>query len=355
MENNKKSVVVGLSGGVDSATAAALLIDAGYRVIGVTLSMWQAEHDMTENEASPDERYTDAKRVADHLKIPWLLIDVKDDFYQKVVSYYTESLKIGITPNPCIVCNKTVKWQILLEAASQNGADHVATGHYARRHGHQTIQLLKAKDLQKDQSYFLSILGQRELQHTLFPLGEYTKQEVRKIAEGKKLPVAARKESQDLCFLGGMDQAEFITRFAPGMVSKGDIYHADGHLLGSHNGMAFYTIGQRKGINIAYASALYVIQKDYQKNRLIVGEKELLGKTGLIAGGINWVSGKAPGEKFSATVKIRYRSVEKNCKITILPDEKIAVQFGQSLRDITPGQALVMYQKDVCLGMGFIE
>ncbi len=168
------AVVAGLSGGVDSATAAALLIDAGYRVIGVTLAMWQAGRDAADENLELEDRYADARHVAEHLKIPWHLVDIRSDFQQKVVGYYTGSLKVGITPNPCIICNKTVKWQALMNAAGLYGAEYVTTGHYARRHSNNSILLLKARDTQKDQSYFLSILGQEELKHTLFPLGEYT-------------------------------------------------------------------------------------------------------------------------------------------------------------------------------------
>jgi tRNA-specific 2-thiouridylase len=351
----QEKVVIGLSGGVDSATAAALLIDAGYRVIGVTLAMWRAGEEESDDRPGTQDRYTDARRVAEHLKIPWHLVDIRSGFQQKVIGYYTGALKTGITPNPCIICNKTIKWQALLESARQNGAEYVATGHYARRHISSSILLLKAKDVQKDQTYFLSILGQTELTQTLFPLGDHTKNEVRAIAEKKGLPVADRKESQDLCFLGNMDQEEFIKHYAPELISEGDIIHMDGRLLGRHTGLANFTIGQRKGIDIAFPSPLYVIQKEYGTNRLIVGEKQLLGKTGLIAGSINWISGEAPGVEFKAMVRIRYRSPERECNITYIKNDKIFVEFSQPLRDVTPGQALVMYQGDVCLGMGFIE
>jgi tRNA-specific 2-thiouridylase len=355
MNKVKTSVVVGLSGGVDSATAAALLIDSGYRVIGVTLAMWRVEDEKPEKGINSNEIYSDARLVADHLNIPWYLIDKKNEFYQNVVGYYVESLKQGTTPNPCMICNRIIKWRALLDAADEYGAGYIATGHYARRHISSTVELIKAKDKQKDQTYFLSVLGQKELQRTLFPLGGYTKQEIRKIAEEKKLPVAEREESQDLCFLGGLDQFKFVSRFAPNLFSEGTIEHVDGRKLGKHQGLAFFTIGQRKGISIAFPYPLYVIQKDIHNNRLIVGEKQLLGNNRLTAGGVNWVSGEAPGEEFYAQARIRYRSAEKECLIKTRSVGRIDVQFSHDLRDITAGQALVMYKGDNCLGMGFIE
>lgn len=350
-----ETVLVGLSGGVDSATTAALLIDSGYKVIGVTLSMWQAGMVGCGGENEESERYEDARRVADHLKIPWRIIDQKIDFKNNVLRYYIDSLTQGLTPNPCIVCNKTIKWQMLLKTADDLGATYVATGHYARSHNNAIAVLSKAKDKNKDQSYFLSILGQKELTRTIFPLGDYTKVEVRQIAQKKKIPVASRIESQDLCFFGGLDQDKFIRTYAPGLMTEGDIVNTQGEFIGKHRGLALYTIGQRKGIMIPATSALYVIQKDIRNNRLVVGEKQILGKASLVAGAVNWISGNAPGNKFHAKIKIRYRSPDKECTIITRQDGKIEAHLDEPLRDITPGQAVVMYQGEICLGMGFIE
>jgi tRNA-specific 2-thiouridylase len=351
MSINKRAVVVGLSGGVDSAVSAALLLEQGYDVIGVSLGTWHA----VDEGSSSSEQYQDAQNVAEYLGIPWILVDRQASFKEKVVGYYLNSLKDGQTPNPCILCNKILKWRSLLEAANGLGADFVATGHYARRHDSHPIELHKARDYKKDQSYFLAMLGQEELQRTLFPLGELTKEEVRKIAKTRKIPVADRKESQDLCFLGNLDQTDFIQHFAPEILRTGEIVHKDGRVLGEHSGLANYTEGQRKGIQVAFSEPLYVVEKDIQNNRLIVGEKEYLGKTSLITRDVNWISGKTPAKSINAVVKIRYRAAGQEAEILVRQDGKLNVQFNQLVRDITPGQALVMYQADNCLGMGFIE
>ncbi len=352
MSKNKKTALVGLSGGVDSAVAAALLIEQGYDVTGVSLSMWKAGQPQT---GSTEEVYRDARTVADHLKIPWLLLDTGESFRQKVIGYYLDSLENGVTPNPCIVCNVNIKWRALLDAADEQGAANIATGHYARIQQTSTFELHRAADQTKDQSYFLSVLGQQELSRTIFPLAELTKNEVRTIARKRGLPIAERPESQDLCFLGEMDQNDFISRYAPGMLKQGEIVHLDGRILGEHQGLARYTVGQRKGIQIAHSAALYVLKKDIPNNRLVVGEKELLGSASLIAGSVNWVSGYPPAKEFSAMVKIRYRAAGREALIKVQEDGKLCATFHQPVRDITPGQAMVMYQGDNCLGMGFIE
>jgi tRNA-specific 2-thiouridylase len=355
MAGKSDTVLVGLSGGVDSAVAAVLLLEQGYQVVGITLSLWHAAKDEYKQNGSHASTYRDVEKLSEFLKIPWIIIDQVKDFREKVVGYYLENLKQGGTPNPCIICNKLIKWSALLEAVEQNDARYLATGHYARRHNNQTIKLMKAKDPKKDQSYFLAILGQKELGRTLFPLGEYTKEEVRSIAKARGLPVTDRRESQDLCFLGGMKQNEFIYKYAPELIREGDITLVNGKLLGRHAGLVNYTIGQRKGIRIAHPNALYVVSKDYHNNRLIVGEKELLGRNSLVVGGLNWISGYPPRNKFQAKFMIRYHSIERDGEFELKPDGKLEVKSKQTIRDITPGQALVMYQQDTCLGMGFIE
>lgn len=343
-------MIVGLSGGVDSAVAAALLLEEGYQVIGVSLSLWKVQET-----PSPGGDYQDAQKVAEHLGIPWLLVNQEEAFREKVVKYYLKSIEAGKTPNPCIVCNKGLKWKTLLEVADKIGAAYVATGHYARRYESQTIEIHKAKDAEKDQSYFLSILGQLELARTLFPLGEYLKDQVRFIAKTMKIPVATRLESQDLCFLGGLSQKAFIKEYAPDLLTKGEIVHVDGRVIGEHSGLAGYTIGQRKGLQIAHAAPLYVIRKDLINNRLIVGEREYQGVSNLTGGSVNWISGIAPGTEFRAIVKIRSRAIGREANVRLLDEGRLEVQFDQMIRDITPGQAMVMYQDNICLGMAFIE
>jgi len=248
-----------------------------------------------------------------------------------------------------------VKWGAMLDAVDQYGAGYLATGHYARRHITNTIQLLKAKDKRKDQSYFLSILGQKELSKTLFPLGNYTKEMVRKIGRMHHLPVIDRPESQDLCFLGGMKQVDFLNKFAPELLREGEIMHVNGKTLGMHQGLANFTIGQRKGIKVPYPEALYVIEKNVQKNRLIIGEEKYLGRSALFARDINWISGSPPASDFRGNMKIRYQSKEIEGLIHLTSDGRLEVQLDHAVRGITPGQALVMYQEDACLGMGYIE
>jgi tRNA-specific 2-thiouridylase len=351
MDKKNQLVVVGLSGGVDSAVAAALLLDQGYQVIGVSLDLWHAER-----VSSPEEKsIRSAQKVAEHLGIPWVQVDSRENFRELVVGYYLDSLKRGQTPNPCIVCNRIMKWRHLIATADGLGADWIATGHYARRHESQTIELHKASDINKDQSYFLSVLGQSELQRTIFPLGEYRKEDIRKIASERGIPAAHRKESQDLCFLGGVDQKAFIAEYAPDLLKGGEITHFDGRPLGMHDGLVNYTEGQRKGIRIAAEAPLYVLRKDFDRNELVVGEAGLLGRSHLTARDVNWISGMAPAQQFRATVKIRYRAAGQDAEIQLGQDGKLNVKLERVTRDITPGQALVMYQGDNCLGMGFIE
>jgi tRNA-specific 2-thiouridylase len=351
MPEKSKTVVVGLSGGVDSAVAAALLLEQGYRVVGASLALWKAG----EIPHNHGEKYQDARMVAKHLGIPWKLIDKQAAFRDEIVTYYLNSLKTGKTPIPCIVCNSKIKWRTLLEVAEEMKADYVATGHYARRYESDTIEIHQARDISKDQSYFLARLGQLELFKTLFPLGEYSKDEVRMLAKQKAIPVADRLESQDLCFMGDMEQENFIMNYAPGILIKGEIVHRDGRILGEHTGLANYTEGQRKGIRIAYSSPLYVLKKDLQRNRLIVAEKEYLGISHLTASEVKWIRGTAPGKEFQATVKIRYGPAGYEGTVKLMTGDRLEVRFSHKISSITPGQAMVMYQGENCLGMGFIE
>lgn len=353
----KPKVVIAMSGGVDSSVAAALLVEQGYQVTGMMLRLWSEPGSEESNRCCTPDAMALARRVAARMGIPFYAIDAKDSFYEAVVQSFVQGYAAGVTPNPCILCNRHIRWGVLLEAARDMGADFLATGHYARlESGDQGIVTLKrGVDARKDQSYVLSALTQDQLQHTLLPVGGYQKPEIREIARRYNFSVADRPDSQDLCFLGGGDYREFLMRHAPQVTQPGKIVTRRGEVLGDHQGLAFYTIGQRKGIRIAATEPYYVLEKDMQQNTLVVGTVDELGRSDLTAEGVNWVRGFAPAGEFSATVKIRYQSRELPGWITVNGADQISVRFEQPVRDITAGQRVVLYQEDVCLGGGTIN
>ena len=362
--NNSNKVVVAMSGGVDSSVTAALLKQQGYQVTGMMLRLWsQPGKEAVNRCCSPDDLAL-ARRIAAQLDIPFYAIDAKDVFYQKVVIPFIEGYAQGITPNPCLNCNRSIRWQFLLDRALALGADYLATGHYARLRSQNSnlhanskpkFELLRGIDHGKDQSYVLHVLNQKKLAHALFPLGAYTKAEVRKMALDFGLPVAQREDSQDLCFLGGGDYQSFMIRNAPQVVKPGPITNIDGQQIGQHRGLAFYTIGQRKGLGIQSSHPLYVIKKDVTTNTLFVGTKEHLGKQVLTAGEVNWISGIAPEQPIRGTIKIRYKAEDMDGLVTPQKDGSVNIKFPSPLRDITPGQAAVFYDGEVCLGGGIIR
>lgn len=354
--NDRQRVVVAMSGGVDSSVTAALLKQQGFDVVGMMLRLWSEPGTEADNRCCTPDAMAMARRVAAKLGIPFYAVDAKDPFYQKVVQYFIDGYSEGITPNPCLECNRQVRWQFLLQHALALGATHLATGHYARLDKDEDgcIQLLRAVDRSKDQSYILHVLNQEKLRHALFPLGVYTKSQVRQMARDFDLPVAERADSQDLCFLANRDLQSFIKRNILTEIKTGPILNRLGEKLGEHQGLAFYTIGQRKGLGIAFHQPLYVLEKNIEKNILIVGTKDELGKTELIAGKVNWVSGKFPPSKFKAQVKIRYRANEAWATITLLEGARIHIQFDDLIRDITPGQAAVIFDGEAVLGGGII-
>jgi tRNA-uridine 2-sulfurtransferase len=354
---SKPKVVVAMSGGVDSSMAAVLLVEQGYDVIGMMMRLWSESGKEADNRCCTPDQMALARRVSARLGIPFYAVDAQQVFHQQVVHYFIEGYSQGITPNPCLVCNRHIRWEFLLQRALAIGADYMATGHYARlgRDALGRIQLLRAVDASKDQSYVLHVLGQEQLTHALFPLGEFTKQQVRQMAREYKIPSAERPDSQDLCFLGHGDYREFLARHAGEQVQKqGLIVNTAGEQLGQHQGLAFYTIGQRKGLGIASPEPLYVLAKDMGQNILVVGRKDELGQRQLTAVGVNWVSGDAPIQPFRAQVKIRYKALEAWAEVTPLEGRRAHVHFDEPLRDITPGQAAVFYQDGVCLGGGVI-
>lgn len=350
-------VAVAMSGGVDSSVAAALLAEQGYDVFGMMLRLWSEPGKEAVNRCCTPDAMALAKRIAAQLNIPFYVIDAKDVFRDSVVEYFLDGYTGGVTPNPCLMCNRHIRWEFLLNRAIALGADFMATGHYARvqRRQGQPVRLLRAKDAHKDQSYVLSVLDQQQLARAIFPVGEYTKSEVRDLAEKFSLPTARVKDSQDLCFLAGTNYQDFLLRHAPQSAEPGQIVTPSGDILGEHQGLAFYTIGQRKGLGIAHSEPLYVMEKDIQQNQLVVGTKDQMGQTELQAGNLNWVSGRPRTAPFEAEIKIRYTAKWIKGKVTPIEGGQIKVQFEQPLRDITPGQATVAYQGDEAVVSGIIE
>ncbi len=361
MSTDKPTVVVAMSGGVDSSVAAALLVEQGYNVIGMMMRLWSEE--TTDgygghNRCCTPDQMADARRIARKLGIPFYVIDTRDFFYQNIVQFFIDQHEAGYTPNPCMACNRHVRFDWLLNQALAMDADYLATGHYARVTTNENglRELRQAHTTAKDQSYVLSVLTQEKLQHAMFPIGEYTKPEVREMAAKFGLPVASKSDSQDLCFLGDGDYRRFLRENGtPDMFEPGEILLTDGTPLGTHTGLPNYTVGQRKGLGIAYSEPLYVIKLDRQQNAVIVGTREELGSDTLTAQNMNWIAGEAPANEFRAEIKIRYKSKASPATVTVLEDGRIRAIFDDPLRDITPGQGAVLYQDDLVLGSGLIE
>jgi tRNA-uridine 2-sulfurtransferase len=349
-------VVVAMSGGVDSSVAAALLKEQGYDVIGMMMRLWSEPGKEDSNRCCTPDSMGQARRVAAKLDIPFYVVDAKDVFHNTVVQYFLDGYARGETPNPCLICNRQIRWRFLLDHALALGADFMATGHYVRirRDDNGKSGLWRAVDKSKDQSYVLHVLTQEKLKHALFPVGDYPKPEIRAIAERYGLPTASRKDSQDLCFLAGEDYRTFLQRNAAVILKPGQIVTRHGTALGEHNGLANYTIGQRKGLGLASAVPLYVLGKNADTNTLVVGTQEELGSLELTARDVNWVSGESPVEPFRAEVKIRYTAKEAWATVTPIEGGRVRVQFDAPQRDITAGQAAVFFQDDRMLGGGII-
>lgn len=349
-------VVVAMSGGVDSSVAAALLVQQGYQVIGMMLRLWSEPGREGYNRCCTPDSMALARRVAARLDIPFYTIDAQAIFYDVVVTPFMDGYLRGETPNPCLWCNRVIRWEFLLNHARAIGADCMATGHYARlrKDPNRPIELLRGIDQEKDQSYVLHVLNQEQLRSAIFPLGELTKSQVRQIARQLELPASEKKDSQDLCFLGGEDYRTFLARNKPSSLNPGPIIHVSGRILGQHHGLAFYTIGQRKGIGVGAAQPLYVLAKDLSRNALIVGEEEFLGTSEIIVHQVNWIAGTPPPQPLRLSVKIRYKADFAWAKVTPLENGQALVQFEKKIRDITPGQAAVFYEDQVCLGGGII-
>lgn len=356
--NESKRVVVAMSGGVDSSVAAALLVEQGYEVIGMMMRLWSEESvtGRVFNRCCTSDQMADARRIADKLEIPFYVLDTRDVFRETIVDFFIDQHRQGVTPNPCIECNRHIRFDWLQKNALALDAEYLATGHYARisRNAAGEYELRKAVDDRKDQSYVLSVMGQVELSHALFPVGEYTKAEVRQIAERHGLPTASKHDSQDLCFLGDGDYRRFLREHAPEVMTAGPIVRQDGTQVGEHDGLANYTIGQRKGLGLQSAVPLYVIGMNPHHNALIVGTQEELGFSEFSANRVNWISGHAPDKPFHAEVKIRYKARTVPALIEPVGHDRIHVKLDELARDVTPGQGAVIYDGDLCLGGGII-
>jgi tRNA-specific 2-thiouridylase len=362
------SVVVAMSGGVDSSTAAALLVKQGYKVIGVMMRLWAESPGSSgaggENRCCTIQAVDDARRVAAQLDIPFYLVNYEAEFKACVVNSFVTEYGRGRTPNPCLACNRHVRFGHLLSHAQALGAAYLATGHYARvDQVSGRFRLRMGSDPQKDQSYVLYMLGQDDLKRVLFPLGSYTKAQVRAMARQWDLPVADRDESMELCFVAD-DYRRFLSQHAPHTVQPGPILDTAGREIGQHQGLPFYTVGQRRGLGtIARArsggtagpAALYVIRLDVARNALIVGLARELGRRTLVADEVTYVSGKPPPGPVQVQAKIRYKATPADGTWTPLGDGRARVEFDSPLRDITPGQAVVAYEGDVVLGGGIIS
>jgi len=351
-----RRVVVAMSGGVDSSVAALLLVERGYEVTGAMLRLWaEPGAGQRYNSCCTPEAVVRARAVADQLGFPFLLLDARERFRRAVVEYFIAEYAASRTPNPCIPCNREIRFGFLLRWAVQQGADFLATGHYARvRRTHGRYQLLRGHDPTKDQSYVLHTLTQEQLAHVFFPLSDLSKEDVRAIARERELPVADQPESQDVCFLADGDYRRFVAQHAPETVRPGPILDTSGRLLGQHSGLVNYTIGQRKGIGVAASRPLYVLALDPERNALIVGPAEELGEETCAVARMHYISGQEPPGTFTAIAKIRYRHREVPVTATPLPEGRLHVRFARPQRDVTPGQYLVLYDGEVVLGGGVI-
>ena len=352
-------VVVGMSGGVDSSVAAYLLKQQGYEVIGVTMQIWQDAERIVEEENGGCcglSAVEDARRVAAQLEIPYYVMNFKDSFQKNVVDYFVEEYLNGRTPNPCIACNRYVKWESLLQRSLSIGADYIATGHYARivklPNGRYTLR--RSATLAKDQTYALYNLTQEQLQRTLMPVGEYSKEEIRKIAEDIQLQVANKPDSQDICFVSDGDYAGFIEKTAGKQLQKGNFVTVDGTVLGEHKGIIHYTVGQRKGLGLALGYPAFVLEIRPETNEVVIGTHEESMAKSLRAGNLNFMSIEDLTEPMRVFTKIRYNHRGVWATIEKTGEDEILCTFEEPQRAVTPGQAVVFYDGEYVLGGGTI-
>ncbi len=356
-ETQKKRIVIGMSGGVDSSAAAALLIEQGWDVIGITLKLWPQDCvNRAEDKCCGPQAVTDARSVAHKLNIPFYLVDEAEDFQKVVINYFAEEYKAGRTPNPCVMCNERLKFGNLINRAKQLGADHIATGHYARveRREDGRYLLKRGRDLRKDQSYFLFSLRQEQLSRTQFPLGELNKSDTRDTARHCGLKTAEKEESMEICFVPDKDYGRFLQQANLVQKHRGEIVDLRGHVLGHHEGIEFYTIGQRKGLGLSSPKPLYVVELDAAKNRVVVGDDTALDRDELVVERCNWIPFETPPASIEVVAKIRYNHPGTPATVTPLESGRAKVKLHTPQRAITPGQACVFYENDLVVGGGWI-
>ncbi len=353
-----KTVVVGMSGGVDISVAAALLKEQGYNVIGLFMHNW--EEDDEEGCCTAAQDWEDVRRVCNKLNIPYYSVNFAKEYMDRVFSYFLEEYSAGRTPNPDVLCNREIKFGPFLEYAIKLGADYIATGHYCDidHNADGKHYLLKAVDQNKDQTYFLNQLSQKQLEMVLFPLGKMEKPEVRKIAEKYGFITATKKDSTGICFIGERKFREFLKNFIP--AKRGKIVDLNGNVVGEHDGVMYYTLGQRRGLNVGGVSGTdggrwFVVDKNVKTNELLVsqGDESPLYSKALISYKINWIP-ELPGKEFTCFAKFRYRQPEQEVKVTV-EENKVFVEFKEKQRAVTPGQFVVFYSGNKCLGGGIIE
>ena len=351
-------VVVGMSGGVDSSVVACLLKEQGYDVIGLFMHNW--EEDDENGVCTSVNDYEDVKRVCNKIGIPYFSVNFAQEYLDRVFKYFLEEYEKGRTPNPDVLCNREIKFGPFLEYAKSLGADYIATGHYAKVHRENGVTYLqKAKDTNKDQTYFLNQLNQEQLKNVLFPLGDLIKPDVRKIAEKYGLSTAEKKDSTGICFIGERRFRQFLKSYIP--CNPGDIVDLAGNKVGEHEGVIYYTLGQRKGLNIGGKSdgngkRWFVVDKNVKENKLIVsqGEPDELFSNGLVTYKVNWIPFEPKEKEFECFAKFRYRQPDQKVKVKIESD-KVVVNFIEKQRAVTPGQYVVFYDEVNCLGGGVIE
>ena len=351
----KKKVAVGLSGGVDSSVAAYLLKEQGYDVIGITMQIWQDENpiDMAENAGCCGlSAVDDARRVADMLDIPYYVMNFKHEFKKNVIDYFVDEYVHARTPNPCIACNRYVKWEALLNRAMELSCDYIATGHYARitRLSNGRYALRKSATVKKDQTYALYNLTQNQLSRTLMPVGEYEKDEIRRIAQEIGLLVADKKDSQEICFIPDNDYASYIKKETGRQFPQGNFVDLQGNVLGHHKGIIHYTIGQRKGLGLSLGKPAFVLELRPDSNEVVIGTNEDTFHSELIANHMNAMAVDSFDHEMHVTAKIRYSHQGAPCTIKKIDNERIVCSFEEPVRAITPGQAIVFYDDDIVVG-----
>lgn len=352
-----KKVVLGMSGGVDSSVAAILLKQAGYDVIGVFMKNWDEEDE--NGVCLADEDYLDVMSVAEQLNIPYYSVNFVKEYWDKVFTYFLNEYRKGRTPNPDVMCNKEIKFKAFLDYANKLGADYIATGHYARIiHNEDESILLRGIDDNKDQTYFLSQLSQKQLEKVLFPLGEYNKSEIREIANKYKLKTANKKDSTGICFIGERNFKEFLSKYLP--ANQGNIVDTHGNILGKHDGLMYYTIGQRKGIGLGNTKEgtgepWFVVDKKIESNELVVtqGDASVLYSSGLLATDFNYINKVT--FPLSCTIKLRYRQKDIPATIYEKEDGIYEIIFDEKQKAVTLGQVVVVYNNEICLGGGIID